>query len=439
MIKKAWGEMSSSTIKVTLLAWVLLAFAGTAAAQGDFVYHVNPPRIPLTRSEVIPQAIPFCSNGLVICYSPGFVRGAYNFPANLDGRGQTILIVDAYGSPAMRHDLAVFDHFFGIPDPPSFTILCPPGGCPPYNPKNPHEEATWAFETSLDVEYAHAMAPAANIVLVVAANGTGNAINVAEAKAIKLYPGSVMSQSFGIPEIANRGNKFQFLQSHKVFEAAAGAGITVLAAAGDTGATNGFTTANASFPASDPLVLAIGGTEGKPYPGGLAGCSGGTCTGTYGGERVWNEYNYATGGAPSLIFAAPPYQSAMGLKMRTTPDVAYNSAINGGVLVANSSLTGTDMFFLVGGTSAAAPQWAAIFALANQAAGHPLGFVNPAIYNLAASGAYANNFHDITVGNNKASGTPVGFTAAPGFDFATGWGTPNVANLISDLVAAASN
>jgi subtilase family serine protease len=435
----AWGKMSSSKIKVTLVAWVLLCLAGTAHAQSDFTYHANPPRIPLLRGEVIPQAIPFCSNGLVICYSPAFVRGAYNFPANLDGRGQTILIVDAYGSPTIRHDLAVFDKFFGIPEPPSFTILCPGGGCPKYNTKTPHDELGWAFETSLDVEYAHAMAPAANIVLVVGENGTGNAINLAEAKAIKLYPGSVMSQSFGTPEILNRGNKFQFLQAHKNYEAAAAAGITVLAAAGDTGATNGFATANANFPASDPLVLAVGGTEGNPYPGGLAGCGGGTCTGTYGGERVWNEPNYATGGAPSLIFAAPAYQKLMGFKMRTTPDVAYNSAIHGGVLVANSSLTGTDMFFLVGGTSAAAPQWAAIFALANQAAGHPLGFVNPAIYKLAESGAYSNDFHDITVGNNKAGGTPLGFNAAPGFDFATGWGTPNVANLIPDLIAAASD
>lgn len=433
------NKMKFSTIKVMLPVWTMLALVGVATAQSDFTYRVNPPRIPLTRSEVIPQAIPFCSNGRVICYSPGFMRSAYNFSDNLDGRGQTILLVVAYGSPTIGHDLAEFDQFFGVPDPPSFTILCPEGGCPKYNPKTPHDEIGWALETSLDVEYAHAMAPAANIVLVVGENGSGNAINAAEARAIKRYPGSVMSQSFGTPEILNRGNRFQFLQSHKIYMAAAAADITVLAAAGDTGATNGFAAANAMYPASDPLVTAVGGAEGDPYPGGLAGCSAGTCSGIYGGEQVWNEYNFATGGAPSLIFAAPPYQSAMGLKMRTTPDVAYNSALNGGVLVANSSVTGTDMFFLVGGTSAGPPQWAGIFALANQAAGHPLGFVNAALYKLAASGAYANDFHDVTVGNNKASGTPVGFKAATGYDFATGWGTPNVANLIPDLIAAASH
>jgi subtilase family serine protease len=430
--------MSSSAKRIALLVCALLAFASMAAAQGEFTYRTNPPRVPLTRSEVIPQAIPFCSNGLVICYSPGFVREAYNFPANLNGRGQTILIVVAYGSPTIRHDLAVFDQSFSVPDPPAFTILCPPGGCPKYDPRNHPDQVSWAIETSLDVEYAHAMAPAANIVLVVGENEKGNAINAALARAIKEYPGSVVSQSFGTPEILNRGNRFQFLQSHKIYQAAAAAHITVLAAAGDTGATNGFDTANANYPASDPLVTAVGGTQGKPYPGGLASCSAGTCTGAYGGERVWNEFNFATGGAFSLIFPAPSYQTALGAKMRATPDVAYNSAINGGVLVANSSVTGADMFFLIGGTSAAAPQWAAIFALANQAAGHPLGFVNPAIYKLAASGTYSSDFHDITVGNNKATGTPIGYVAHTGFDFATGWGTPNVANLIADLVAAAS-
>ncbi len=442
----AWDSMNKTksfhppAARMMLIAWMLFGLAGAGLAQDDFYYHVNPPRILLNSTQVVPQAIPFCSGGLVICYSPGFVRGAYNFPSNLDGRGQTILIVDAFGSTTIRHDLEFFDHFFGIPDPPSFTILCPEGGCPPFNPKNPHDELSWAIETSLDVEYAHAMAPAANLVLVVGQNSSGNAINVAEARAIKLYPGSIMSQSFGTAEILARGNRLQFLQAHRNFEAAARAGITVLAAAGDTGASNGFAAANAIFPASDPLVTAVGGTEGDPYPGGLSGCSAGTCTGVYGGEQVWNEssFHFATGGAPSLFFPVPSYQSGLGLKMRTTPDVAYNAALNGGGLVANSGVTGTDSFFLIGGTSAGPPQWAAIFALANQAAGRSLGFLNPALYKVAKSSAYGSDFHDITVGNNQQPGTSVGFSAGVGYDFATGWGTPNVANLIPDLVEAAS-
>jgi subtilase family serine protease len=433
------SKKTSFAAKAILLAWAVLGLAGAAPAQDDFTYHVNPPRMLLTRSQVIPQTIPFCSGGLVICYSPGFVRAAYNFPANLDGRGQTILLVDAFGSPTIRHDLEFFDQFFSIPDPPSFTILCPEGGCPPYDPKKLPDEISWSIETSLDVEYAHAMAPAANIVLVVAKNGSSIAINAAEDRAIKLYPGSIMSQSFGTPEILIHGHGSQVERAHQNFKDAAAAGITVLAAAGDTGATNGSAVSNPLFPSSDPLVTAVGGTEGDPYPGGLAGCSGGTCTGVYGGEQVWNDSNLATGGAQSFFFTAPSYQSALGLKKRTTPDVAYNAAINGGVLVANSNVVGTDMFFLIGGTSAGAPQWAGILALANQGAGHSLGFVNPAIYKVAMSSAYATDFHDITVGNNKVTGAPVGFNAGPGYDFATGWGTPNVANLIPDLIDAVSH
>jgi subtilase family serine protease len=322
------------------------------------------------------------------------------------------------------------------------------------------------------------MAPGANIVLVVAASSTGDSINVAEAKAIQKYPGSIMSQSFGSGEFGIHGNNVQVAQAHKNYVAAQGAGITVLASAGDDGAANAFmvgmnltigNVANASFPSSDPLVLAVGGTEGNPYPalgtGGLScaantTCSAGLATFTgpctsangflvspctpvgYGGEQVWNEPDFApgstTGGAPSLLFGVPSYQDGLGLSSRTTPDVSYNAAINGGVLVANSALLGEPAFFIVGGTSAASPQWAAIIALANQSAGQSLGFLNPAIYKLARSAAYANDFHDITVGNNVMAGTSVGFNAATNWDDASGWGSPNVANLVPDLVACAT-
>ena len=137
----------------------------------------------------------------------------------------------------------------------------------------------------------------------------------------------------------------------------------------------------------------------------------------------------------SAFFATPSYQTALGLRARTVPDVAYNAAIQGGVLVLDSTLGG---FFLVGGTSCGSPQWAAILALANQQAGHSLGFLNSAIYSVAQSSAYANDFHDITTGDNKLFETQAGFSAGPGYDVTTGWGTPNVANLIPDLVKAAS-
>ena len=467
-------------LAATFIGLLLVGMAGVAAAQ-DFNYIADPPYVAVSPSTAIPDGLPYCNTGSglkLICYGPSFLRKAYTFPSNLDGTGQTILIVDAFGSPTIEADLALFDSIFGIQKPPSFTIFCPQG-CPPSSPNNKlHGPVGWSVETSLDVEYAHAMAPGANIVLVVAATSTGDAINAAEAAAIEKYPGSIMSQSFGTGEFLIKGNKAQIAQAHKNYLAAQAASITVLASAGDFGAANvsmlGLkpifgTEANASFPSSDPLVTAVGGTEGDPYtdPGvttlscpantlcsaGLATFSGpcssangflnSPCTPVgYGAEQVWNEPLFApgstTGGAPSLFFQVPSYQSGLGLSSRTTPDVSYNAAIHGGVLVANSTVLGVPAFFIVGGTSAGSPQWAAIIALANQLAGKSLGFLNPAIYKLAQSSAYANDFHDITIGNNQMLGTSVGFTAGSGWDDASGWGTPNVANLVPDLVACAT-
>src|SRR5712692_1309929 len=450
--------------RAVLIGLLLFGLAGVCCAQ-DFNYIVNPPRVQVS-ADVVPDGLPYCKNaslGSLICYSPNFVRTAYNFPTGLDGTGQTILIVDAFGSPTIPNDLALFDSLFGIPAPPSFTILCDPAGCPatPITANTRHGLFGWAIETSLDVEYAHAMAPGANIVLVVASTNSGNAINSAEARAIKLYPGSIMSQSFGIPEIFIHANNGQVLQAHRNYQAAAEKGITVLASSGDSGATFGFSIPMSSFPASDPLVTGVGGTQGLPYiplgtddscPMGQT-CSSGlatfagpcvlgrtvppNCTPVgYGGEQVWNEpvFGAATGGAPSLLFGVPSYQNGLGLTARATPDVSYNAAVNGGVLVVTSAL-GSPALFIVGGTSAGSPQWASIFALVNQCrANHslgPRGFANPTIYSLAGAG-----FHDITVGNNELVGTPIGFNAGPGWDDATGWGTPNVANVVSGLAGS---
>lgn len=429
---------------------------GHASSSSDVNYQPRISWVQVSPDTSIPQAVPLCNttstsvptHPTIYCYSPSFMQAAYNFgPAyesGYDGSGQTILIVDAYGSPTITQDLASFDTLFGIPAPPSFTVLCP-AGCPKTTTAGPHGPLDWAIETSLDVEYAHAMAPGASIVLVVAPSNSGNALNTVERMVIPEYPGAIMSQSFGLPEIVVRGNNGQIAQANANYAMAASEGMTVLASAGDSGATNGYTTQNALFPASDPLVTAVGGTQGDPL-GNTATyatpCSQGfklpPCTPTgYGAEQVWNEawLPAATGGAESLLFGVPTYQSGLGLTSRGTPDVSYNAAVDGGVLVYTSFLGGP-IVFIVGGTSAGSPQWAAIFAIVNQAREDnsmgPIGFANPTLYGLTSS-QKASAFHDITVGDNGLGGVLSGNTAASGWDLASGWGTPNVANLVTIL------
>jgi subtilase family serine protease len=448
---------------IALVTIVLLtAGAISPAAAQDLIYTANPPRVQASISGVSPMGLPKCSTsdptsptpGIIYCYTPGYIWTAYNMLPVLAsgnfGQGQTIVIVDAFGSPTIAQDLQTFHQvFFGSNFPaPDFAVVCPMG-CPAFNPKNvPQDQFGWSIETSLDVEWAHAIAPLAKIRLVVAPSPHGNSINNAVAYAVSHYPGSIISQSFGSPEAGLHGNNAQVMQAHANYVAAVQQGITVLASAGDLGATNGaFSFANASFPASDPFVTGVGGTQGVPL-GNLATLAGScappaitSCTPTgYGAEQVWNEawIQSAGGGAVSAVFAPPSFQSSLGYSGRAVPDVAYNAAVDGGVLVAYSAL-GESGFYIVGGTSAGTPQWAGIFALANTARAlkskGPLGFANPAIYDLAAGVNYAADFHDTTVGNNILFGSAVGFNAGTGFDLATGWGTPNVANLVADLSA----
>jgi subtilase family serine protease len=470
------------TITALVVASLMLATPlGVSAVVSDFHYTPSLSYVQLGPLSTLPQGIPLCksaSRGNIVCYSPQFIKKAYEFPSSLDGSGQTIVIVDAFGSPTIASDLALFDAKFGISAPPSFTIFCgnsptplDPTTCPTVNINtnvNPlHGEFSWTVETSLDVEYAHAMAPGANIVLDVASTSSGNAINAAETAAIAAYPGAVFSQSFGIPEIFLRANNGQINQAQANYANGVSMGDTFFASAGDTGADFGFGVAMSNFPGSDLHNTAVTGTQGLPYnaTGTLTPCNTSTpfsCTSGlssyhgpcvlgrtippdcvpdgYGGEQVWNEpgFGAATGGAPSLLFGVPSYQAGLGLSARG-PDVAYNAAIDGGVLVVYGDF-GTPVVFIVGGTSAGSPQWAGIAALTNQAratAGKsPIGDLNPALYSIYHSARYATDFHDITVGNDQLVGSTVGFSAGTGYDVASGIGSPIVDQLILDLAAA---
>jgi subtilase family serine protease len=392
--------------------------------------------------------------GGFICYSPAFLISAYDFPSGLTGAGQTIVIVAAYGSPTIQTDLGSFDQSFGIAAPPSFTVFCAPR-CPNVNFKGSsttvNAETSWSIEATLDVEYAHAMAPGANLVLAVALSGAVDDLNNALGLAVAAYPGSVISLSWGTPESQLSSSQVNTAESS--LQSAANTGVTVIAAAGDEGATNGGSTISTNFPASSPLVTSVGGTMGNPYPNGLAAVNcqpSGDCSPSgYGGEQVWNEANEngAGGGGPSSLFAVPTYQAGLGLTSRAVPDVSYNAADNGGVLIIWSACPSCinqppgPVTLVAGGTSAAAPQWAAIVAIVNQYSvqngGHVLGSINSALYSVAQSSSYLSAFHDVTSGNNRYEANPLGYNATSGYDLASGWGTPNVANLVPDLVAAA--
>jgi hypothetical protein len=329
-------------------------------------------------------------------YTPAQIRQAYGFNAAVgDGSGQTIAIVDAYGDPNIFADLNTFDQAFGItPGLPStsFLTVAMPQGTPGTDP-------SWAMEISLDVEWAHAIAPGAHILLVEAVNS--NFYNLLSAvQYAAAQPGvSVVSISWGASEFAGE-NGFD-----SYFTTPAGhQGVTFVAASGDNGSP--------SYPAASPNVLSVGGTS-------LIISS----SGTYLSETAWS----GSGGGLSPYEAEPGYQhSVQSSGERSTPDVAYNGDPNTGYMVYDSvPYGGITGWWQVGGTSAGAPQWAALIAIANEdrvAAGKttldgPTQTL-PALYSLPSS-----DFHDITSGSNN------GYSAAAGYDEVTGRGSP-IANLV---------
>jgi subtilase family serine protease len=394
------------------------------------------------------QTTPVCPNGLV-CYSPSHLRDAYDFPKGKSaptGYGQTIVIVEAYGSDTIAQDLAQFDAENGLPDPPSFTTV---NQQTPITTEGSGDVDHWKIETSLDVEYAHAMAPGANIVLAVAL--TDDTQNVAQlvTEVLPHYPGAIVSQSFGTDEAGPASDPEAAAILDTAYLSHVLTGGTVLASSGDFGASDftpfvGQPVPMASYPAVSPFVLAVGGTEGDPFPDGLWRPNGHK----YGAEQVWNELTPrifpgagASGGAPSRIYPAPIWQQGVtGNATRAEPDVAYNAANDGGVVVV-ASLRAPGQHGVVGGTSAGAPQWAAIVALANELRGRqgrlPLGLATPQLYAIGADRkSYGEDFHDITSGNNALFGDPTqlpGFFAGPGYDLPTGLGTPVVSRLLADL------
>jgi subtilase family serine protease len=474
---RSWARLAllvGAFAAAAVVAWTASAPAPAAASYfrpGDL------PSMPLgplgAFAQMSADAPPVCPAPTNFpCYAPVHIRQAYDYPSGdraPTGAGQTIVIVDPYATEyasvtgtSIDADLAAFDAAFGVPAPPGGAVTIepgPPSTCTAVGVDCSGDPSLWVLEIALDVEWAHAMAPGARIVLLSPSSDSSTDVAAAEQAVLPGYPGAIVSQSFGGPESASDPDQAAL---HQVYADVIQGGGTVLAGSGDYGATDltqfyGAPQIVANYPASDPLVLAVGGTQGHPFPFGLwvaptgqggdhsrgHGRGDGRGRSYYGGEEVWNEPALgpvASGGAPSVVWHTPPWQLGLtSYQGRTVPDVAYNAAVEGGVLtVAGGGL------WIMGGTSAGPPQWAAIVALANelrgQRGGPSLGLAALPLYMLARNPrTYRSDFHDVTFGNNAAgSGNApadpaLGFDAGPGYDLATGWGTPDVSNLLQDL------
>ena len=442
------------------------AAASPAAAQATVLIHPDVQQVgrasksPLTTAECEAQF-------RVACYEPPQVQQAYGLPAlyakGVTGKGATIVIVDSFGSPTIMNDLATFDGQFGIPAPPSFTIIQPAGAVPPFDPNN-GTMLSWAGETTLDVEYAHTIAPGASIVLVETPVAETEGVTgfpqiiQAEKYVINHHLGDVISQSFSATE-QTFSSKASVGALRVAYVDAQRQHITVLAASGDNGAANVgldgstfFTFPAATWPPSDPLVTAIGGTQ-------LHLDANGNHTSP---DTVWNDtFRVATnqfifgdngpnplaaGGGKSVLFSRPSYQNlvrgAVG-HARGVPDISMSAACNGAVDVYQSFPGIPAGWFPTCGTSEATPLFAGIVALAVQEAHHSLGLINPALYAMAAQ--HAPGLVDVTSGNNTVSfaqggaqHTVRGFSAGPGYDLASGLGTVNAALFVPELAAQAS-
>jgi subtilase family serine protease len=441
----------------------------------------------------------------VHCYRPADITRHYGVSALHDagtmGQGQTIVLVDSYGSPTAKADLQKFhDAFYpGLPDP-NLTIDYPLGSPDYKNSKSngvsgPSAAAGWAGEVALDLEWAYAIAPRAHIVLLavppaesLGVQGFPNLFK-AISDAIDRYPaGTVFSQSFGVSEETFGGAAAeQTARFDAVYEKAAAKGDTMLASSGDSGTigaskqhkeTTSYDHQTVGWPASSPWVTAVGGTQLQsgwtwnptsdvPF----------TADGNYnpayfgstpGGDQdvVWNEswLPAATGGGPSVIYGRPAYQDDVAGTVgehRGVPDLAWDAAVNGGVLVYTSFFPDTNRvgWHIYGGTSAGSPQVAGLVALGNQQqaakpGGKPLGFLNPLIYSVGSGPAFTdvvpvtqgtalsgqlvdNGMFDYNGDGLAVTKDPIaGWPVTAGYDMSTGFGTPAATSFVGALGAA---
>jgi subtilisin-like proprotein convertase family protein len=373
----------------------------------------------------LPSAIPSATTPGANWFTPEQLRRAYGMDqitfgsVTGDGSGQTIALIVAYHYPTALADLNAFSSYYNLPSlapytdagmtTPYFRQVSQTGGTnyPATDPSGPGNGITWSMEAALDIQWAHAMAPGANIVLVEANSPAYTDLVSTGVNWARNQPGvSVVSMSFGSSEFGGQ----DLFDSYFTTPSGHG-GVTFISSTGDFGSP-------AQFPATSNKVVGVGGTSLMI-----------DSFGNYISETGWN----GSGGGISTQVSRPSYQSGISLSsMRMSPDVSLVSDPNTGVAVYNSYDYGGSPWFVIGGTSLAAPMFGGIMAVANQGramVGLPsldgaTGTL-PKLYTLPAE-----DFHDVTWGSNG------GFAAGPGYDLVTGLGTPVGNELVNDLIGS---
>lgn len=390
-MRKSWNHGIAPPSKKLILASVLLSVLSVQAyaLSGDNIKAKHPYVLKST------LATPTYVSG----FAPAQITTAYNFTSiSNQGEGQVIALVDAFDDPNAEADLGVFSSNFNLP------ACTTANGCFQKiyaSGTKPTGDTGWGIEISLDVQWAHAIAPKAKIILVEAASNSFSdlfqAINVAIQKGA-----TVVSMSWGGDEFVGENS---YDSTFNVPD------VTFTAASGDGGH-------NIWYPAVSPNVIGVGGTTLSV-----------NAAGKYLSESAWS----GSGGGISTVETEPSYQLNLPIpnnpnKFRGAPDVSYNANPNTGFAVYDSY--GYGGWLIIGGTSAGSPQWAALIAIAKSSASTQLTGINATLYTLAKSN-YSTDFHDITSGSNGSCGTIC--DAEVGYDYVTGIGTPQAGALIAAI------
>jgi subtilase family serine protease len=414
-----------------------------------------------TESATAPASGPLDCDSATTCYTPRQIEVAYGIrpllERGIDGRGETVVLpelAETQLSPPvvsdLRQDMSRFDSLFGLPGARLKVVTSIATSASPWLANG---------EEVLDVENVHAVAADAAITIVlVKPTSLNNPANAIAAATAAIRVGSTQGGVISISAAGQTGGEHcdtptEVDRLNSALEVAAARHVTVIAASGDIGAVGepcavikGLTggafppVKEVNLPAADPLVLATGGTS----------LDASHATGTYISETAWGlpfgspgTQFQASGGGFSRRFARPTYQNGVpGIAAaRGVPDVSADASPHTGMALVISDGASHYTIRNSGGTSASAPLWAGLIALADQYAGRSLGFVNASIYRIGRSPAYHEAFHDTTSGDNAPAfpgHTINGYTARPGWDPVTGWGSPN-AQVLIPLLARDSN